>query len=183
MNAKQQKTKEYTALEELVEESRWVTEFLQGCVTLDLPNVDTDYLRKHLPDFTKKVRNGARVLVGQEPEPLFEQEVKFRAWNYTTQKMSVEPIGLHSAYCYIPSCKLMQYTGFKDEHSKDIYDCDIILSSSPLFIEPVVLRVYIYHPNWPGTIMAVSNDNHCPLVDAMPCEVIGNTFEHPELLR
>lgn len=91
--------------------------------------------------------------------------------------------------------ELMQFTGLKDVHGKDIYEGDVIM--------PVEKRYPFYNdgkPNYVGTIEWCFAGFHCvlncvngdkagisdgvnePFEASEWCEVIGNIYETPDLL-
>lgn len=58
------------------------------------------------------------------------RDIKFRAWNPITKRMSTSTIGLHNAFCFIPACLMMEFTGLKDSNGVEIYEGDIIKYTS-----------------------------------------------------
>ena len=146
------------------------------------------------------------------------REIKFRAWkkDYDTGKFYMvpwedqffsnsSPVTHFSDYFPDPEDEdviLMQYTGLKDKHGKDIYEGDIVTfdgnmtTDDSMGIEP---NGYIYDEEsihsvvWNDKLAAWELDfdegerrkykNHTRslLVDGK-CEVIGNIHENPELL-
>ena len=70
----------------------------------------------------------------------------------------------------------MQFTGFKDKNGKDIYEDDIV-SGKDGYDEPMVWQVAFESVNSEWTGFNIGTD------DAGCCEVIGNIFETPELLK
>lgn len=121
------------------------------------------------------------------------REIKFRFWddtlkemiwpnaNFTTMVIRLNGRVTDGSVNMVGT--LMQFTGLKDKNGVEVYDGDVIRSESGIFTEPVTLIVHTHDEDWPGTVMATSEDNHCPLWDATPCEVIGNIYENPEILK
>jgi uncharacterized phage protein (TIGR01671 family) len=123
--------------------------------------------------------------------------IKFRAWDKRGKKMILPPspydsqIGLKfftlDGRCYIGGVhqkyELLQYTGLKDKNGKEIYEGDIIYSIN-IFIRHIPLVVQFEN----GTFLAKTAtprkdiEGIRNLVD-QPCEIIGNIYEHPELLK
>lgn len=82
---------------------------------------------------------------------------------------------------YDEGTPLMQYTGLKDKNGKEIYEGDIVRYEMPgpppedlmiEFIEPIIFSVASFDVE--GAPLYVVND---------VCEVIGNIYENPELLK
>jgi len=88
-------------------------------------------------------------------------------------------------YCPLKYVTLLQYTGLKDKNGKEIYEGDIIKNGST-------------YPNDPKYITIVWNERDGAFhgkvgVGRLPmscahwfygdCEVIGNIYENPELLK
>jgi hypothetical protein len=130
------------------------------------------------------------------------REVEFRAWHKKDRKM-YPVVGLamedggevvllsvfnKRAYNQIPeNLELMQYTGLKDKNGKKIYEGDVITRF--LFGELVeTAEVYwqqescSYHLRNPGT-HGWGNELGFVRSPGVDCEVIGNIYENPELLK
>ena len=118
------------------------------------------------------------------------REIKFRAWDKQF-KMMAPPINIFfngeeffffkgigtRSVCHF-QLEIMQYTGLKDKNDKEIYEGDIVLTNEA---------------GWSGAI--TWNNNYCGFIiqdkhggfSIEPqwgeCEVIGNIYENPELLK
>jgi hypothetical protein len=120
-------------------------------------------------------------------ERLMNREIKFRAWNKDKEEMDFVPFArdewtteyqpLNPVIESIQKDKeywseLMQYTGLKDKNGKEIYEGDILRNTLPLYKtqetkQIVSWKIYKYYgiDNW------------------KQCEVIGNIYENPELIK
>ncbi|MCF8783240.1 YopX family protein [Rhodococcus ruber] len=103
------------------------------------------------------------------------REIKFRAWNSVDKQMwepelSALPTGWEDT--------LMQYTGLKDRHGVEIYEGDII--------KPGQQTYWTSNAEEPQKITVVTWDDiqhYTPYAfNAGLSEVIGNTYENPELI-
>lgn len=134
------------------------------------------------------------------------REIKFRAWytkyprkgmhyfvelvSYPDESTEVNLIGNNYQDSFVPddSClELMQYTGLRDCKGAEIYEGDIVKVDTGLE-ELHVSRVDFKHGCFVfQSIMSPKFSTMALFVgfgDAMEyCEVIGNIYEHPELLR
>jgi uncharacterized phage protein (TIGR01671 family) len=127
------------------------------------------------------------------------REFRFRAWDKKNKKMiynpskygEVEQVDLnHTINSIQKDHELMQYTGLKDRTGKDIYEGDIL---SLNYFEGEVVKMWIeYLDTLPYccTIIKYSEGDWVPLGRIMKrdreqftCEVIGNIYEHPELIK
>lgn len=73
--------------------------------------------------------------------------------------------------------ELMQYTGLKDKNGKEIYEDDVV-SSRILFG-----NWKVYWDKEDCGFFLVDNEGYTTCLDSEECEVIGNIFESPELLK
>lgn len=117
------------------------------------------------------------------------REIKFRVWDKVhgmmpVQKISLKtmkamPYGWNIAYDF---GEVMQYTGLKDKHGKEIYEGDIIRyehSAVGSIVRVVQYKYGMYgvEGNVKGTQIPFAN-----ILDSTR-EVIGNIYENPELLE
>lgn len=126
------------------------------------------------------------------------REIKFRVWNEDTKEMleiqkhsfktnKSMPYGWNMQYEFDG---LMQYTGLKDKHGKEIYEGDICKSYGG-YIQEVIWRnnswMYKLKANkmyqgekYVETIYnTIGDTDHKNFGD----EIIGNIYENPELLE
>lgn len=113
------------------------------------------------------------------------REIKFRAWLKEAKMMvEVTKIDFANQQLYfafhsgdIKNTELMQYTGLKDKNGLEIYEGDIRVdiinfSSGPARSVPKPVKWDKRGNRWNFT----QND-------AEKCEIIGNIYENPELLK
>lgn len=116
------------------------------------------------------------------------RETKLRAWDDETKEMIYDlwRIDLNDGYVYyydgkdeVQRCKiegLMQDTGLKDKNGKEIYGSDLVnveFNDGSKYEDP--LEVYFEK----GAFMVGMGYLH----DVKSIEVIGNSFENPNLLN
>ena len=123
------------------------------------------------------------------------RENKFRAW-HKGKKIMGEVLGidiLHKEIFFsngdVDCCgfadlkyiELMQYTGLKDKNNKEIYEGDILFESFGERYYKVVFENGSFRAEFEGDFDEYSFD----LIDvvAQGCEIIGNIYENPELIK
>ena len=121
--------------------------------------------------------------------------IKFRAWDKTLNKIhSWSTIENHFTLEELLDTNFfeaMQYTGLKDKNGTEIYDGDYIRYSMRTIngsIYTHVCRVF-QHESGTWRIEGYHEDNHSYETKGtvyaahLICEVIGNIYENPELLK
>jgi len=120
------------------------------------------------------------------------REIKFRAWNKNTKTMidlqKTTPLALHPDLdcdgIFIPfheDWPVMQYTGLRDRTGKEIYNGDILLRKVDERYGPAMFRVAMSKRGF-WAVYSESGLEGLLGENNQVCEVIGNVFEHPELL-
>ena len=82
---------------------------------------------------------------------------------------------------YKKDLKIMQYTGLKDKNNKEIYEGDILLDRNNKKPYKVIFKNGSFRAEFEGDFEEYSFD----LIDvvAQGCEIIGNIYENPELIK
>lgn len=98
--------------------------------------------------------------------------IKFRVWNVSDVTGSKMYYDVSSNFSTGPSGALMQFTGLKDKNGKEIYEGDVVQDNST----PMMYRdeVRFERGRWTPDSMFVTGTDF---------EIIGNIYEHPELLN
>ena len=123
------------------------------------------------------------------------REIKFRAWDRFKQRWSNYKINDDTVYfmdkntgvwygSYNKRYKdfnLMQYTGLKDKNNKEIYEGDILSDGNNKKLYKVIFENGSFRAEFEGDFEEYSFD----LIDvvAQGCEVVGNIYENPELIK
>ena len=118
------------------------------------------------------------------------REIKFRAWDKLNKEMfDVEIINFQERRVYkdtvsyrkFEDIELMQYTGLKDKNNKEIYEGDVLFESFGERYYKVVFENGSFRAEFEGDFEEYSFD----LIDvvAQGCEVVGNIYENPELIK
>ncbi len=116
------------------------------------------------------------------------REIKFRAWDKEEKIMCYQEKGVGSFFeiggsyleelFYNDDVVVMQYTGLKDRNGKEIYEGDIVRQTLPA-TGTISTAEIIYSRG------RFCLDNGTIPDDLIPeaCEVIGNIYENPELIK
>lgn len=126
------------------------------------------------------------------------REIKFRVWDVENkemlevQELDFEPTfyggriairpDQYNDYFNTEDMILMQYTGLHDKNGKEIYEGDIVGID---YLSYIVTGVVTYSTKDAMYILTNTNsiaDENEPLGDYKNLEVIGNTYDNPELL-
>lgn len=133
-----------------------------------------------------------RHLKDEQMSTMEKRVIKFRVWHREHKRMhEVSGLGLsvpivlwrmedgeNGPAFQLRDCELMQYINLKDKNGKDAYEGDVVKhidATSPCVIEFEG-----------GHFFAAEKDNmHCAGfdLDKTGFEIIGNIYEHPELLK
>lgn len=129
------------------------------------------------------------------------REIKFRAWDYTHQKMNfdVVPIKSRQSVLYITytisdgkvelfdiyaepnHSDVMQFTGLKNQDDIEIYEGDLL----QMYPNGLEFR-YIWKVVWDKEYLqfrciSIEGESNYPLKDFSTYKIIGNIYENPEL--
>ena len=124
------------------------------------------------------------------------REIKFRAWDIQAKCIlgggGMQLNATTGRLDCLPSVVIMQYTGLKDKNGKEIYEGDIVqfYDRGNMFDDDLLLctaQVTMRFAGWYPEPINVKGLRGFRFEDVSwrneQCEVIGNIYENPELLR
>lgn len=112
------------------------------------------------------------------------KEIKFRIWDKERKEMiNIGRIDIADGSCkptifgdifydYWNDVELMQYTGLKDKDGVEIYEGDIVETEDYYVGDRLMVK---------GTKQIIDDIRFCGKL--LPCKVIGNVYENPELVE
>ncbi len=103
------------------------------------------------------------------------RELKFRVWDKSFHRMKITGIGYNRGVLDGDDVEIMQYTGLKDKHGKEIYEGDML--TCRVFIKGKSVVVQFRNGAWH------TGDKYSFLYPSRIWEVIGNIYENPELTQ
>ena len=123
------------------------------------------------------------------------REIKFRCWDRFKQRWSNYKINDSTLYfmdkntgvwygSYNKRYKdfnLMQYTGLEDKNGKEIYEGDILFESFGERYYKVIFENGSFRAEFEGYFEEHSFE--LIYVVAQGCEIVGNIYENPELIK
>lgn len=126
-----------------------------------------------------------------------QREIKFRAWTdigIVDRKMYYQrltdyltPVFTPAGYgLFNPTLRVMQFTGLKDKNGKEIYEGDIITIYGYEMNYEIIFKRGCFGFELINPINKISmNFATFKNIDQeyVDCEVIGNIFENPDLLK
>ena len=115
------------------------------------------------------------------------REIKFRVWDKTQCRMFI-PDGLKNPINFTENVEHMQFTGLHDKNGKEIYEGDVVRGfdenefGSVNNDGPVHAKVIWWENSAGFQLEAISPSEILHSDMAVNVEIIGNIYEHPELL-
>lgn len=108
------------------------------------------------------------------------REIKFRAFHFGMRYLKKPEDfsyffgGTDGPEITLTECKLMQYTGLKDKNSKEIYEGDKVSD------ENGIIGIVLWNESEAQFVVEYEEE----LMNLWAeCEVVGNIYENPELLK
>lgn len=111
------------------------------------------------------------------------REIKFRAWSNVEMTTSDEYASMSDFWLDCCECEIMQYTGLKDKHGKEIYEGDIIADTLRDIDDNIYVCEFISEGAKYVFCSPLDGDTLDENIYANDMVIIGNIYENPELLK
>jgi uncharacterized phage protein (TIGR01671 family) len=116
--------------------------------------------------------------------------IKFRAWDTRFNDMHyyADVRTWHLNTPDLEECTLMQYTGLLDKNGKEIYESDVLAYLNENSPRNGVVKGYIVYDNGAFRLKRKNKEQSHLDTITVPSyqrthEVVGNIYEHPELIQ
>ncbi|HEY5590654.1 MAG TPA: YopX family protein [Paludibacter sp.] len=122
-----------------------------------------------------------------------EREIKFKFWLGRIKKMTNEQSLVdiaHSFWDFTEDIIPLQFIGSNDKNGDEIYDGDVLTYDyadckefKEWMINPCYVVKYCEDNNYVVAGIGIKNKSYCHAFRFKHCEILGNIYENPKLLK